>query len=432
MNDIFALIDCNNFYVSCERVFSPKLENVPVAVLSNNDGVIIARSNEVKKLGIKMGTPAFKCRDIIEQYGIKIFSSNYVLYGDMSSRVMMTLSQFAEDIEIYSIDEAFLSLKGREEELALKYKNFENFGREIKKTIKKWTGIPVSVGIARTKTLAKAANELAKKNPQYNGVLDFSNLSDEEINQYLDRVPIEDVWGIGRRTTPMLKAHGMYTAKDLKYADDRWVQKLLHITGLRTVHELRGISCISFENERKPQQTLASTRSFGRPVSSLKELKEAVSTYATQAAERLRDQKLLASFMNVFIQTNYFNENQKQYNNMLGVQFQQPTNDTRVLIQEASKILDKIYKPGYLYKKAGVILFNLMPETQVQLNLFRTFEEDKKSARLMHAVDKINDIGGRNTILFAAAGLQKSWRMNSRIASKRYTTKWEELIIAKA
>jgi DNA polymerase V len=287
------------------------------------------------------------------------------------------------------------------------------------------------VGIARTKTLSKAANELAKKNPQYNGVLDFSNLNDEEINQYLDRVPIEDVWGIGRRTTPLLKANGMYTAKDLKYADDRWVQKLLHITGLRTVHELRGISCISFENERKPQQTLASTRSFGRPVSSLKELKEAVSTYATQAAERLRDQKLFASFMNVFIQTNYFNENQKQYNNMLGVQFQQPTNDTRILIQESSKILDKIYKPGYLYKKAGVILFNLMPETQVQLNLFRTFEEDKKSARLMSAVDKINELGGRNTILFAAAGLQKPWRMNSRIASKRYTTKWEEILIAK-
>ncbi|MBN1495083.1 Y-family DNA polymerase [Candidatus Peregrinibacteria bacterium] len=452
MNDIFALIDCNNFYVSCERVFNPKLENVPVAVLSNNDGVIIARSNEVKKLGIKMGTPAFKCRDIIEKNNIKIFSSNYVLYGDMSSRVMMTLAQFTDDIEVYSIDEAFLSLKEREDEIAQRFvfdekndeKKFKDragrigmetsfalFGREIRKTIKKWTGIPVSVGIARTKTLSKIANELVKKDTEYNGVLDISNLTDKQIDEYLEKISIEDVWGIGFRTAPMLRAHGFYTAKDLKYVDDRWVRKLLHITGLRTVHELRGISCIAFENERKPQQTLASTRSFGRPILSLKELKEAVSTYAIQAAERLREQKLIAPFMNVFIHTNYFNENQARYNNSLGVQFSQPTNDTRVLIKEACRIIDKIYKPGYLYKKAGIILFNLMPETQIQLNLFHAYEQDKKAARLMKAVDKINDQNGRNTILFAAAGIKKPWKMNSRIVSKRYTTRWNEIIEAK-
>jgi DNA polymerase V len=425
-NNVVALVDCNNFYVSCERVFNPKLEGAPVAVLSNNDGVIIARSNEVKALGIKMGAPVFKCRDILNKHNVKLFSSNFVLYGDMSERVMKTLKQFTPDIEIYSIDEAFLSFN------SMQNINFKEYAREIRNTVKKWTGIPVSIGVAQTKTLAKAANELAKKNPEFNGVLDFTRLNEKQTDSCLKRLPVEDLWGVGRRLAPVLRARGILTALEMKHAPDRWVKKHLTIQGLRMVHELRGIPCIELEKMTPPQKSVSTTRSFGRPVESFAILKKAVSTFAVRASEKLREQNQKASCLQVFIHTNRFEQGGDMYFNSSSSKLPDPSSDACEIVKASVSLLEKIYKKGFLYKKAGVILTGLTPEDNIQLDIFGSYQKQNKSQQLMKAMDNINTKFGRDCCTVAAAGIKKSsWGMRQLKKSKRFTTAWHELIIAK-
>ncbi len=417
----FALVDCNNFYASCERVFNPKLEGKPVVVLSNNDGVIIARSNEAKALGIKMATPIFKVQDIIDRYHVNVFSSNYVLYGDMSHRVISILRDSASEVEVYSVDEAFLKLDGLQEDLS-------KFGSAIRDKVKKWTGIPISVGIAETKTLAKVANELAKKNPQYQGVLDFSDLREDMIDKYLVQLDISDVWGIGRKLSPMLRIHGIKTARDLKYASDQWIRKCINVLGLKTVHELRGIPCIQLEENPAPKKSIASTRSFGRPVLSLTELKQAVALYCTIASEKLREARQVASAIQVFIHTNFHRQDQAQYSNSAATMFPRPTSHTPTMIKSAHKLLEQLYKPGYKYKKAGIILTKLMPKDQIQLDLFNEHKSNPRNDRIMQTLDKVNAKYGRNTLSLAALGITKPWKMRQLRKSKRFTTSWQEVI----
>lgn len=419
-----ALVDCNNFYVSCERVFNPKLEGVPVVVLSNNDGVIVARSNEVKALGIKMATPIFKVRDAIERYNIRSFSSNYGLYGDMSARVMSVLAERAAEIEVYSIDEAFLSLKGIQT-------NISRYLGEMKQYVEQCVGIPVSIGVGPTKTLAKVANEIAKKNPQYKGILSLCDLSEKHIDLYLKRFPIDDVWGVGRRTAPVLRIHGIRTAYDLKKANDSWIRNMFSVVMLRTVHELRGIPCIGFYTETDPQQSIASTRSFGRPVTHIKELREAVALYCSNAAEKLRKGHQVATVIQVFIHTNYHKKTDPQYGNGLTELLPFPTDDTGIIIKKAHNMLQRIYQEGYNYKKAGIVLSKLMPVDAVQLDLFKTYQENQKGRKLMEVMDSINRRWGRRSVHLAATGIQKMWSMKRQHISQRYTTSWDELVVAK-
>lgn len=419
---IFALVDCNNFYASCERVFNPKLEGKPIVVLSNNDGIVIARSNEAKALGIKMATPVFKVQDIIDRHKVNVFSSNYVLYGDMSHRVISILKDSAPEVEVYSVDEAFLKLDGIQDDL-------KEFSVNIRNKVRKWTGIPVSIGIADTKTLCKLANELVKKDLQHNGVLDISCLPDSKIDPYLAKVDISDVWGVGRKLSPMLRIHNIKTARDLKYANDQWIRKCINVLGLKTVHELRGIPCIQLEENPAPKKSIASTRSFGRPVLSLVELKQAVALYVTIATEKLREGEQVACAIQVFIHTNFHRRDQQQYSNSAATMLPQPTSHSPTIVRTAHKLLDTIYKPGYQYKKAGIILTKLMPKDQIQLDLFKEHKSTSYNERVMQTLDKINAKHGRNTLSLAALGLAKPWTMRQLKKSKKFTTDWNEVIV---
>lgn len=337
---IFALVDCNNFYASCERVFNPMLSNIPVVILSNNDGCAIAMSNEAKALGIKIGTPLFKLQKLIDDNGVKIFSSNYTLYGDLSQRVMDTLSTFTPEMEVYSIDEAFLSLDGFNRDL-------DKYGREIRSTIKQHTGIPVSVGIAKTKTLAKLANRTAKKHKVLNGVLDLSSLPEATIDKYLNIFNVSDIWGIGEQNTKKLNNVGIYTALQLKNCSDQWVQNNLGgVVGLRTVWELRGISCIDIESVRPDKKAIISSRSFGLSVEELTDLEESVADYVSRAAVKLRKQNCLTGNLQVYLATNYFKPNDAHYSNSASMLLANPTDYTPELIQKAITLLT--YSPVFL------------------------------------------------------------------------------------
>lgn len=416
-SEVFACCDCNNFYVSCERVFQPHLENVPVIVLSNNDGCVIARSNDIKKL-IPMGTPFFKCEPLIEEHGIKWFSSNYTLYGDMSGRVMQTLARLAPEVECYSIDEAFLKFHPGG--------SHSNDAVEIRKTIKKWTGIPVSVGLATTKTLTKVANEIAKKRPEHNGVFD---LTGENVDDYLKDFPVGDLWGVGRRYAKMLLEAGVETALQLKRMPDSWIRRRMTIQGLRLVYELRGISCLPIEAFEKPKKAIASTRSFGTTVYELKELKEAVAAYVTRGAEKLRWQSSAAAYLRVFIHTSLFAPN--PFYSSKGMPLEIATSYTPDLIATAHYLLERIYKSGPAYTKAGIMLENLVPDTNVQLNLFRSVDFEQRE-RIMKAVDNINRRHGRGMIRSANVPDHPRWRMKAKHITPRYTTRWNELMTVKA
>ena len=352
-NRVYALVDCNNFYASCERVFRPDLRGKPIVVLSNNDGNIIARSKEAKALGIAMGEPYFKAKPLLKKYNVQVFSSNYTLYGDMSRRVMDVLQQVEPDLEIYSIDEAFISLPGG------KCFNRIRRGRYIRAVVQQYTGIPVSIGFASTKTLAKLANRIAKKESLHKGVFDLTDHDD--IDKLLATIKVEDIWGIGRQHTKKLNTQKIVTARDLKYADDGWIRKHLTVTGLRTVWELRGIPCVSLDKAPAPKKGIITSKSFGRPVTSIKELSEAVTTYISRAAEKLRSQHSIASSVSVFIATNRFKPEKPQYSNSLMLSLPGPTSSTPILIRQALRCLRKIYKPGYEYKKAGVMLTEIIP-----------------------------------------------------------------------
>ncbi|HHO47885.1 MAG TPA: Y-family DNA polymerase [Desulfobacteraceae bacterium] len=422
MSPVFALVDCNNFYVSCERLFRPELEGRPVVVLSNNDGCIIARSNEAKALGIAMGAPYFQNRALIERHGVEVFSSNYALYGDLSDRVMSILQQLEPEVEIYSIDEAFIRLPGGAAA------NLAGQALSLRAKIKQYVGIPVSIGIGPTKTLAKIANRIAKKSPEQGGVFDLTDRPD--LDDLLAGTEVRDIWGIGRRGAAKLNRRGVFTALDLKNANDGWIRKHLTVTGLRTAMELRGIPCIPVEHEPVPRKSMVCSRSFGKPVFTLADLREAVSTYVSTAAEKLRGEGLTAANLHVFLQTNSHRLDLPQYTAGLMVGLLQPTSSTPALIGAALAGLKKIYRPGFAYRKAGVMLTGLMAAAIRQQNLFRPAPRD--NGALMHALDRINDRWGRETVRYASSGLAKPWCMTREHKSPSYTTRWKELPVVKA
>ena len=420
---MFALVDCNNFYVSCERVFNPMLEGRPVVVLSNNDGNVVARSNEVKDIGLDFGAPLFKCESLIAQHGIHVFSSNYTLYGDLSRRVMDTLGQFTPDMEIYSIDEAFLSLDG------LRHMNLTEYGRIIRKTVTQWTGIPVSIGIAPTKTLAKLANRIAKKDPGYNGVFDIT--AHPRTEELLDSISVEHVWGVGPRYAKLLARNGVRTVWELRDMPDRWIRKHMTITGLRMVMELRGISCIPLEEAPPPKKGIVSSRSFGHPVESLEDLKEALASYVSRAAVKLRVQKSRASVMGVFLTTNPF-KNEPQYSNYRVLRLPCPTSYTPNLITFAHDVLETMFREGFRYKKTGVFLEEILPEDDAPLDLFSSPPDSDRKHSLMRTVDRINGRRGAGAIFYASEGIGREWRMRRSKLSPRFTTRWSEIPVVRA
>ena len=422
MPPIFALVDCNNFYASCERVFNPKLNGQPIVVLSNNDGCVVARSNEAKALGIGMGVPEFQIRPLLRAHQVQVFSSNYTLYGDMSQRVMETLEPFSPDLEVYSIDEAFLSLVGFER------RDLTEYGRTIRTTVKQWTGIPVSVGIAETKTLAKIANRIAKRTPDTRGVFDLLACSDRDA--VLGRVPVEEVWGIGRKHTRVLNQHGITTALQLREVDDQWIRKRMGIVGLRLAMELRGVSCLDLEQCPAPKQSLTCSRAFGKLISTLADMEEAVSVYTSRVAEKLRRERLAATVLTVCLTTNEFKDG-PQYSNALTRKLPIVTDSTADLIKSALQGIRAIYRDGYHYKKAGVLLTGLVPAYQIQADLFDS-QDRGKSKRLMSALDAVNDRWGAGTLQYASSGITKEWKTQFHRRSPAYTTDWEALPIVNA
>jgi DNA polymerase V len=424
MNRIFALVDCNNFYVSCERLFSASIQNKPVIVLSNNDGCVVARSNEVKALNIKMGQPVFEIRELIEKHNIVLFSSNYSLYADMSDRTMQLLSTFAHQIEVYSIDESFLDLSH------VPLDGLQEYGQQIRATVWQFLGLPVSVGIATTKTLTKVATEIVKKQTGYLGVLSIADISEAELDELLAGISVEDVWGIGHRYAAALRTRDIYTAKDLKYADPHWIRRHLTVVGARTVLELRGISCIPLETKVKPKKGIMSSKSFGRPIQELQELEEAIVNYTARAAEKLRDQDSLVSCINVFIQTNVFQKDAPQYSKSISKTLPFPTAFTPDLINAALEALHSIYQPGYSFKKAGVYFSKIVSQESIQFDLFGDFtvEGHVKKTKLMCVVDLLNRLLGRDTLFFGVQGIGREWKMRQERRSPRYTTQWSELL----
>ncbi len=416
----FALVDCNNFYASCERVFAPSLNGKPVVVLSNNDGCAVARSEEAKKY-IGMGAPIFKCMDVVKKHNIQVFSSNYTLYADMSQRVKDVLSQFSPYIEPYSIDESFLLLNG------FNHIDLNAYGTEIRNRVLKWTGIPVSVGIGPTKTLAKIANKLAKKNKMCQGVLDVTK--HPRIDDFLRSVEVDDVWGVGWEYAKLLKKHNINTALDLRDTNEAWIRKKMTVQGLRTVLELRGISCIELEEVVADKKEIVNSRSFGKDVDNYQEVSEAIASYATRATEKLRKQNSICGHISVWVRTNGFKPKDPQYSNSIGCKLSEPTAYTPLLIKYALHLLKKIYKKSYKYKKAGVILRDIVPMENVQYNLY-THINHSRNVKLMKAFDKINSIWGRETIRSGASGYKRPWSMKRAKLTPRYTTNWTELIVA--
>lgn len=416
--EIIALVDCNNFYVSCERVFNPKLYKVPVAVLSNNDGCIISRSNEVKALKIPMGAPGFKHEAYLKKHGGLLLSSNYALYGDMSARVMEVLSSYTPEVEIYSIDEAFLNLTG------LLINDYEEWGRQLKRTVYRWTGIPVSVGISRSKTLAKIANHHAKRVPAFRGSLAL--LDEDRCQKALARIDVGDIWGIGRQYQKFLKQNGIENALQLREADDKFIDHYMTMVGHKTILELRGYSCIGIDDAPQSKKSIVTSKSFGRQVSEIAELAEAVSTYVTRSAEKLRAQKSVAGHMMVFLCTNRFKEG-PQYNNSISTTLFPPTAYTPDMIRVALKLLEELYLEGFEYKKAGVMLADIMHEDDVPLSFIETNYLDDGRARLMKAIDRINKAHGRDTVYIASSGIDKEWEMRRTRLSPRFTTSWNDI-----
>ncbi len=421
LSNSIALIDCNNFYASCERIFNPKLMRKPIVVLSNNDGCIITRSAEAKKLGIKMGEPYFKAKKIIDQNNVKVFSSNYSLYGDISQRVMETLAKFASEVEVYSIDEAFLALNG--------FENYElnTYCSYIRRTIKQWIGIPVSIGVSSTKTLSKIANNLAKKNEEYQGVCILKTWFD--ISEALKLTDIGDVWGIGRRLTNFLNKYNVSTAYDFIQLDRGWVRKNMGVVGEKTFLELCGVSCIELDLFPSDKKSCCVSRSFSKPIETLYDLEESVSTYGSRVAEKIREERLVAESMSIFVLTNYFNRKEKQYSNSIKLQLPYPTNDSVKIVKRSLEGIRKIYRKGYRYKKAGVILYGLSNANQTRGLL----DNDRENSdAIMSTLDRINHRYGSSTIRLASEGITKTWRMKREKVSPCYTTRFDELVKVKS
>ena len=419
----FALVDVNNFYVSCERVFQPRLEGIPVVVLSNNDGCAVARSNEVKALGVKMGTPWFQLQDLARQHGILAFSSNYTLYGDMSNRVSRILRDFCPYLEVYSIDESFLRI----ETVAQLYGGAVAMGQQMRARIRQWTGLPVCVGVGPTKTLAKFANHLAKKHAEFDGVCDLHALTRAQRLGWMQRVEVGEVWGVGSRIRKRLSAMAIDTVLDLRNASPKELRSHFGVVMERTCNELRGISCLELEDIAPSKKQIMSSRSFGVPVETIGELRESVASYLATAAAKLRQQRSSAGAVHVFIQTNRFKAEEPQYNAGITVPMAEPTDDSLALTVAALKGLDAIYRTGFRYKKAGVLLTLLSDKNSRQSTLFDDQNAREKSTRLMAAIDAINRAYGRDTVHLAVSGTQQRWAMRAGNRSPNYTTRWEEL-----
>ena len=430
---MLALADCNSFYASCERVFDPRLWNRPVVVLSNNDGCVVARSAEAKALGIATGTPYFQIRDLVTRHGIVVRSSNYTLYGDLSARVMAVLGRFTPHLEVYSIDEAFLDLGG------VPADRLAECGRTIRRTVLRWTGIPVSIGIGPTKTLAKVANRLAKHAPAAGGVWSLADPRDQTAA--LARLDVQDIWGIGARLAARLKRAGIATALQLREANSNHVRCLLGVVGERTALELRGLPCLALEELPSPAKSIIRSRSFGRPVLRQEELEEAVATHATRAAEKLRQHRRVAGAMSVFVETSRFRAS--PYANQATVPLDPPTDDTARLIHAALAALRPIFREGLAYQKAGVMLGGLQPRAGLTESLFARCDRGR-SERLMGVLDDVNRRLGPDTLRYAASGPcppkrgsareggSRPWHMRREHASPRYTTRWDELPTVKA
>lgn len=418
---VFALVDCNNFYASCEKLFNPKLKDTPVVVLSNNDGCVVARSAEVKALGIPMGVPWFKIQQEAKRYGIVAFSSNYALYADMSNRVVEILSSFSPNIEVYSIDESFLDLSGYERIGYLTY------GAEIRQRIADWLGLAVCVGIGPTKTLAKLANHCAKKKLAGEaGVCDFTTMPVTERLALFDRIDVGEVWGVGRKITARLESMGIGTVRQLHDADAETLRSQFSVVLERTVRELRGVSCLNLEEVIPDKQQIMSSRSFGTLVYDRAELEEAVASYIARATEKLRAQDALAGALQVYIRTNIFKPEMQQYQRAMTIPLPEASADTRLLTLWGLRLLRRIYRPGYGYHKAGITLMEIVPRANQQFSLFvPSSQEPRRNDKLMATLDAINGRYGRGSLRLAAEGVTKSWQMRRGNLSPRYTTDWE-------
>ncbi len=405
-----ALVDCNNFFVSCERVFNPELRNRPVVVLSSNDGCIIARSAEAKALKIEMGAPLFKWADFLRAHDVVVCSSNFALYGDLSGRVMATLARFNPEMEVYSVDEAFMQLpKGRDS---------TQHCRLIREKVWQRTGIPVSIGVAPSKTLAKIAARAAKRDAHLQGVC-----APESFDFILDSLPVQEIWGIGKRLTTRLAKRGIFTAAQLAGLEDEAVKKMLSVVALRTVWELRGIPCLEVEDSENAKQSIMTSRSFGRPILSKNELSEAVATYVARAGEKLREQQSLACWLQLFLMG-------KEYNNRVAIHLPEPTSYTPTLLKHAMHCLDTIYQPGFAYKKAGILLGDLVSNTSYQPTLFgpKSPQEFAKEQKVMQLIDKAKEQFGHPVLQFAAEGTEKRWQTKRELRSSCFTTRWDELL----
>lgn len=427
-----ALVDGNNFYVSCERVFNPKLKNRPIVILSNNDGCVVSRSQEAKALGIPMGVPFFKIKSLVNSHHLQWLSSNYTLYGDMSARMMTLLKDLADQQEIYSIDECFLDLS------TLPNDSLTKHAHHVRSTILQYLGLPTCVGIGSTKTLAKLANHIAKKNPQFEGVFSWHAYRPQEQETWMANIEIGEVWGIGRKLSEQLKALGIQTVADFKNTDPSLIRQHFSVVLARTQAELHGISCLDleslheFETEMRKAQIVCS-RSFGSGVSNLDQLKEAVANHVSRAAEKLRAQNSHCSWITVFLQTNRFANPRTDYHYDGGIPLPFPTSDSRELTKAAFHILEKIVRPQHIYKKAGVIISKISEKQNLQNDLFNTSNRER-SEKLMQTIDQLNQLYGSNTLSLASThhSSRSIWRMRSNRKSPHYTTDWEQIPLAKA
>lgn len=421
MNNAIALLDCNNFYASCERVFDASVKRKPVVVLSNNDGCVIARSDEAKAIGVTMGSPLFKVESLLEEHDAEIFSSNYALYGDMSGRVMNLLHNFTPEIEIYSIDEAFLSLEPRKNSL-------NKLAYTIREKMYKWTGIPVSIGIAETKVLAKIANRQAKKSEEIEGVLNLYRSGKTE--SILKETPVQDIWGIGYRSTLKLRDNQILTAWQLRETDNRFIRRLLTVTGARIALELRGIKCLPFEFVQTKKHNITCSRSFGQTVNQYQDVKEAVLYFLTRACEKMRKYDLAANAVTVLISTDRFRPVPAPYSTSATYSSTYPTDSNQEIQQWTIKTLERIYKENFEYRRAGIILSGLVPAERLTKRMFDD-ERFQKQHNLMKAIDEINQKFGKDTVRFAGVKTEGNWKMKQLRKSKSYTTNWNELLVVR-
>ena len=410
-----ALVDCNNFYASCERLFRPDLKNTPVVVLSNNDGCVVSRSNEAKAIGIKMGQPWFECKQLAEEHGILALSSNYALYADLSNRVMSILAEYSQRTEVYSIDECFVDLTGTPKLRDVSY--------QIRERVLQWTGLPVCVGIGPTKTLAKLANHVAKKHPRSRGVFNFNDLTDAQQTKLLGQITVNEVWGVGRRLTKRLAAHSITTVQDLRTAHTPTLRAEFGVVMEKTQRELQGTACIELEDHVPDKQQIISSRSFGNPVTSLSVMQDALSVFVANACTKLRAQNSHAALIQVFFLTNRFRQDQPQYNPSYAVPLPQTTNDSLLINRWVQHVAKLLWRDGYKYKKAGIMLGDISPVSVVQADWLEP--EKTADTKLMQAIDNLNTRYGRGTVKVSTGGMHTEWQMRQERKSPNYTTDWK-------